>query len=295
MKHAYLIIAHSEYPVLKTLLSMLDDERNDVYLHVDKRANELSGEVSRFKMKKAGFYMLENPMKVCWGDISQVKVEYRLFEAALSHGPYAYYHLLSGVDLPIQSQDYIHSFFSANEGKEFVGFWQCPVHQRDLERKVSRYYLFTERLKGGGLFLHSASSVSRNIVLSLQKVSRYRRSYELEFKKGPNWVSVTQAFVEYLMEKKAFVMKRFRYTLCPDEIFIQTIVWNSPFRSSVYSMEDAETGSMREIDWKRGGPYVWQDTDYDELVRSEKLFARKFSSTSQGLVDRIYKHYSKIE
>lgn len=140
------------YPVLKTLLSMLDDERNDVYLHVDKRANELSSEVSRFKMKKAGFYMLENPMKVCWGDISQVKVEYRLFEAALSHGPYAYYHLLSGVDLPIQSQDYIHSFFSANEGKEFVGFWQCPVHQRDLERKVSRYYLFTERLKGGGLF-----------------------------------------------------------------------------------------------------------------------------------------------
>lgn len=132
-------------------------------------------------------------------------------------------------------------------------------------------------------------------MLSLQKVSRYRRSYELEFKKGPNWVSVTQAFVEYLMEKKAFVMKRFRYTLCPDEIIIQTIVWNSPFRSCVYSMEDAETGSMREIDWKRGGPYVWQDSDYDELVRSEKLFARKFSSTSQGLVDGIYKHYSKIE
>ena len=37
MKHAFLIIAHNEYPVLEVLLSMLDDERNDIYLHIDKR------------------------------------------------------------------------------------------------------------------------------------------------------------------------------------------------------------------------------------------------------------------
>ena len=52
-------------------------------------------------------------IKVYWGDISLVKVEYLLFESALSHGPYAYYHLLSGTDLPIKSQDYIHAFFPA--------------------------------------------------------------------------------------------------------------------------------------------------------------------------------------
>ena len=40
MKHAFLIIAHNEYPVLEVLLSMLDDERNDIYLHIDKRATE---------------------------------------------------------------------------------------------------------------------------------------------------------------------------------------------------------------------------------------------------------------
>lgn len=38
MKHAFLIIAHNEYPILEVLLSMLDDERNDIYLHIDKRA-----------------------------------------------------------------------------------------------------------------------------------------------------------------------------------------------------------------------------------------------------------------
>ena len=38
MKHAYLIIAHNEWEILHTLLTMLDDERNDIYLHIDRRA-----------------------------------------------------------------------------------------------------------------------------------------------------------------------------------------------------------------------------------------------------------------
>ena len=293
MKHAYLIIAHGELPVLETLLSMLDDERNDVYLHVDKRAHDLFSRISFFKMKKAGFYILQNPVKVFWGDISQVKVEYLLFQAAFLNGPYAYYHLLSGVDLPIQRQDYIHAFFQENGGKEFVGFWQDEALRRDLDRKISRYYLFTERVKGGNTFLHSASSFSRNIVLSLQKISWYRRYHELEFKKGPNWVSVTQAFVEYLIERRNFVLKRFRYTLCPDEIFLQTILWNSPFRFNLYSKEETDDSSMRKIDWERGRPYVWQNTDYEELVGSDMLFARKFSSANRKLIDKIQKHYSE--
>ena len=293
MKHAYLVIAHGEYLVLEALLSMLDDERNDVFLHVDKRAYELSRQVGLFRMRKAGFYLLEKPMKVHWGDISQVKVEYLLFETALSNGPYAYYHLLSGVDLPIQRQDYIHTFFRENAGKEFVGFWQSSFHQKDMDRKVSRYHLFTRRFTGGNIFLHSASSISRNIVLCLQKVSKYRRYHELEFRKGANWVSVTHEFVEYLMTKKDFVLKRFRYTLCPDEIFLQTILWNSPFRFNLYSKEETDDSSMRKIDWERGRPYVWQNTDYEELVGSDMLFARKFSSANRKLIDKIQKHYSE--
>lgn len=78
MKHAFLIIAHNEYPVLEVLLSMLDDERNDIYLHIDKRATELFQQIKKVKMQKAGFYLIENPIKVYWGDISQVQVEYLL-------------------------------------------------------------------------------------------------------------------------------------------------------------------------------------------------------------------------
>lgn len=73
MKHAFLIIAHNEYPILEVLLSMLDDERNDIYLHIDKRAVGLYQKIKGFKIKKAGFYLIEKNMKVYWGDISLVK------------------------------------------------------------------------------------------------------------------------------------------------------------------------------------------------------------------------------
>lgn len=224
MKHAFLIIAHNEYPVLEVLLSMLDDERNDIYLHIDKRATELFQQIKKVKMQKAGFYLIKNPIEVYWGDISQVQVEYLLFETALSHGSYAYYHLLSGTDLPIKSQDYIHAFFQQNAGKEFVGFWQDAAHQRDLERKVFRYYFFTKRLKDKEHLLHGITALIRNLILAVQKISHYRRKQTFEFKKGGNWISITENAVKYLLQYKEIVLNRMKYTLCADEIFIQTIL-----------------------------------------------------------------------
>ncbi len=35
-KHAFLIMAHNQYPLLEKLVDLLDDERADIYLHIDK-------------------------------------------------------------------------------------------------------------------------------------------------------------------------------------------------------------------------------------------------------------------
>lgn len=36
-KHAYLILAHNDPKVLELLVRLLDDSRNDIYIHVDKK------------------------------------------------------------------------------------------------------------------------------------------------------------------------------------------------------------------------------------------------------------------
>ncbi|MEG1616422.1 MAG: beta-1,6-N-acetylglucosaminyltransferase [Bacteroidales bacterium] len=295
MKHAFLIIAHNEYPVLEVLLTMLDDERNDIYLHIDKRSPALYAQISALKLKHASLYLIENPLKAYWGDISLVKIEYLLFENAYRNGPYAYYHLMSGVDLPLKSQDYIHTFFGTHQGEEFVGFWNGKSHDRDLKRKVGRYYLFTERMKDKGTTSHKVRAFCRNVVLTLQKVCFYQRSREFEFKKGSQWVSITHDLCGLIIQYKEVILRRFRYTLCPDEIFIQTLVWNSSFRKKLYKGDESESNAMRAIDWTRGGPYVWKDEDLDELVSSPLLFARKFSSQQFEVVKSLKELYSGPE
>lgn len=288
MKHAYLIVAHNEPIVLKYLLTMLDDERNDVFLHIDRRSTKLYSLFSEKQLQHARLFVLENRKAVHWGDISQVEVEYLLFETALKHGPYSYYHLLSGVDLPIKSQDYIHRFFQENAGHEFVGFWWEKSHRRDLHRKVQRYYLFTPYLREGSLCVHGATSFIRNMVLAMQKATSYRRYKRKKFCKGFQWVSITQDLCSYLVIEKSKVFRLFRYTLCPDEIFIQTMVWNSKFRSRLYNSEDVVLGSMRAIDWHRGSPYVWRKEDEETLLNSPCLFARKFSEKEPQVLELLY-------
>ena len=65
----------------------------------------------------------------------------------------------------------------------------------------------------------------------------------------------------------------------------------SPYTGTLYRPDGQEYQQcMREIDWQRGSPYTWKEEDYDELVRSERWFARKFSSDHMELVDRLFHH-----
>lgn len=41
MKHAYLIMAHSRPDLLQNLVSMIDDERNDIYTYIDKKVEDI--------------------------------------------------------------------------------------------------------------------------------------------------------------------------------------------------------------------------------------------------------------
>lgn len=287
-KHAYLIIAHGEEPVLRVLLGMLDDERNDVYLHVDRKSEALYRRISSYQMKRASLFVLRNRISTYWGHLSLVKVEYLLFRTAYSYNAdYAYFHLLSGVDLPIKSQNQIHDFFEAHRGAEFVDMWNAKSHYRELNCRISKYYFFLKWKKGGNVWVHGITSIMRNGMLGLQKVTGFQRKKDVTFKKGSQWVSVTSDFVRYLLERERWVMHRFNRTLCPDEIFIQTIIWNSGFREKLYDNGKNKREGIRKIDWLRGSPYVWRKEDLEELLASEALFARKFSSKDLAVIEAI--------
>ena len=129
-KHAYLVIAHNEFEILKLLIGVLDDIRNDIFIHFDAKCSKLP----LLKCFKSNMYIIHNRINVCWGDYSQVDAELLLFDYAHTmqkekNVSYQYYHLISGVDIPLKSQDYIHNFFDRHNGREFLGFYQGNLDQ----------------------------------------------------------------------------------------------------------------------------------------------------------------------
>lgn len=46
--HAYMIIAHRQFDLLAKLITALDDERNDIFVHIDAKVRDFDFENSRF-------------------------------------------------------------------------------------------------------------------------------------------------------------------------------------------------------------------------------------------------------
>lgn len=279
MKHAYLIIAHNEFELLQKLIEALDDARNDIFIHFDRKVQYLPS----LNTKASSLYILDERVDVRWADVSMVEAEYALFETAFSKGGYAYYHLLSGVDLPLKSQDEIHRFFDKQQGKEFIGYSTYDYHS-EVQRKVQRYHLLPKLFRSNSFLV----KLVRAGFLRLQFVCGFYRNKSVNFKKGTQWVSLTNDFVSYLLSKKEEVLHIYHHTFCSDEIFVQTLCWNSPFRENIYSLEEEGFGCLRAIGWKDGQLLEWEDNDFDKLMQSDALFARKFSSKNMELVNKIW-------
>lgn len=284
MKHAYLILAHGSFGLLQRLLSCIDDERNDIYIHYDKKC----GNLPQLEVKRSRLYILplEERVAVYWGDISVVKAEFALFAAAKRHSSYAYYHLLSGVDLPLKSQDYVHAFCSKYQGKQFIGFYSGKDLEQDLERKMQRYHLFPQAFRGSGL-VWQGQRIARGIFIRLQECCGIYRNKSIHFAKGTQWLSITDNLVEALLRDQSQILRIYNNTFCADEVAIQTYVRNSPYWEQVFDVTDEARSSMRCIGWRDGVLYDFQAEDYAELAKSTALFARKFNEKDLLFLNQV--------
>lgn len=279
VRHAYLILAHGQWELLRLLLSSIDDERNDVFVHLDAKVAQRP-EVS---LQRARLYWLEEREDVRWGDISMVRAELKLFACASQQGTYAYYHLLSGVDLPIKSQDYIHAFCAQHEGKQFVGYYHGEDLETSLDRKVRRWHLFPRSFRGASL----PNRIVRALCLRLQELMGYRRNRDVNFRKGTQWVSITDELVRRLVRDQDQILALYEHTFCSDEIFLQTYLASSDLASTVFDATNEARGCMRLIGWRDGVLYDFTPSDLEQIKQSEALFARKFNEQDMHFLARV--------
>jgi hypothetical protein len=276
-RHAYLIMAHSNFDYLKKLIKSLDDTRNDIFIHIDIKANFTDFDLLKRAISFSSVYFIKQ-RNVKWAAFSGILCEMDLLKEATNRGEYDYYHLLSGSDLVIKTQNEIHQFFDHNKGIEFVAFDERQIASHYLDR--IQYYYFFQDVYGRNrknIFLVGLYVIDK-ILLSIQKFLKINRLKEvdIEFQKGTNWFSITHDFAKYVLQQEEWIYRTFQYSLSGDEIFLQTILINSDFRENLCQPKKLEENTnMRLIDWSRGKPYTWRKEDYDILTNSNMFYARK--------------------
>ncbi|WP_103915749.1 beta-1,6-N-acetylglucosaminyltransferase [Xylanibacter ruminicola] len=285
MKFAYLILAHGSFHLLKELLTTLDSPDNDIYVHMDLKVSQFDEASFLENMRFSKLCFLKNRVDVKWGHISVVEATLNLLTEAVK-GDYDYIHLLSGVDFPIKSNSYIQHFFEENQGKEFVGFSKAHDHDTLVKRVIWRPFV-PGRPGEEPKYLMRVNG----LCVLVQKWLHIHCVSPLEnLRTGSQWFSITKSLAEELVNQKERILKRYKHVFVPDEMFLQTFLYENKYMDRVYNPDDEFASCCRYIDWDRGIPYVWQDDDFSELVDSPYLWARKFSEANLELVRRIRRY-----
>lgn len=282
-KHAYLIMAHNNFAQLQTLITLLDTPQNDIYLHVDKKAKMFRPD--KIKVIHSDLILIDR-IRVNWGGHSQIKCEMNLLKAS-AQKQYDYYHLLSGLDLPLKSQKEIRSFFESAYPQNFIKFDDRAIQSGSFLHRVRTYHLFQDYFGLNTGVLPGFLRRFENLSLRFQEIIGVQRKQYIIPYKGTNWFSITHELVKYVLAREDIIRKQFYHTVCADEVFLHSIVMDSPYRETVVS------NSLRAIDWTRGDPYVYKSEDVDVLLNSEKLFGRKFDeNVDRAAIEKIVAHLS---
>lgn len=295
-KHAYLIMAHNHFQQLGKMLSCLDDEQVDIFLHIDKKF-EFDRKALEACVSKSSLYFTDR-ISVSWGGYSIIEAELILLEKAISVENYKYYHLLSGMDFPLKKPKDILEFFNGQEGKNFISLGKIEtIDGAWFSDRVIYYYPFQEYFTRRNLL----GKFLRKSLCWVQKsagVNRWKDSTDL-FSIGSAFFDITDSFARYIVSQKERIRQCYKNTFCADEIFVQWLWLNWPERGIVYENKEAPNhpyisrqylNVMRAIDWTRGRPYTFTMADYKMLMDSGCLFARKLDDTIDAcLIEQLTK------
>lgn len=269
MNLAYIVSAYKLPDQLARLITRLSTETTHFFVHIDRKTDEaVYRRMTTALAQVANVHFLERH-RSDWGGFGHVRATLKGIGALVRTDPgFDYAILLTGQDYPLRSNAEIHDFFLEHAGRSFIQHFPLPSDGwagGGLDR-IETWHL---RVRGRRVRIrpHPRLGLERRFPAGLRPFG------------GSAYWNLTRACTEYVHE---FVRchgaytRFFRLVDVPDEIFFQTIVLNSPFR------EEVVDDDLRYLRWKdpetAGGPAVLGREDYDDLLRSEKLFARKFDA-----------------
>ena len=267
IKIAHLILAHSQPLQVARLISRIRHANATIFIHIDRKQD-----IAPF-FEAIGrchdIVYIRNRQRIQWGGFSIVRATLGAFEEIQTHHiQFEYINLLSGSDYPLTAPSNFITFLSESQKWSFMRFEQRGTSWwNEAQDKVFRYHLTDFRFPGKHLL-----EVVINRITPVRKLPM-----GAEYVGRSQWFTLRNEHAKYILQ---FVvdhpewMRYFKYTWGADEIFFQTLLYNSPYREKITNND------LRYVDWGEGksSPKILTMEDWHVLKASSNFFARKFDS-----------------
>lgn len=281
----YLLLCHKNFNQVQLLIDKLKTKNSKIYIHVDWKVKDFP----KFKNAK----LIKNRIKTNWGWFSLVQCELNgIYEIYPNIKEWDHLIIISGQCRPIKKiqdvEKYINDlWYKSCINYEKIEWWMIErvekYYLNDVDFHVPYlnkflYHIFVKKLWYN---IHWLKIPIINIIISciINKIFPKRKyllsNYHLY--KWWQWLCISykhlKRIIEFLESKKwKKFYKSFKWSNCSDELFFQTLLYNSPLKDEI------KNETLWYLKWMENtsSPYIITEEFYDELVKSKKLFARKF-------------------
>lgn len=288
MNQVYIILAHNNFQNLYELIKKIYIDGNTVLLHIDKKVKKNDYLILMKKLETFNKIVIL-PRKNCsWGSFELVDVVLNGIEYLIKNNiNFQYCSLISGTDFLIKNQKYISNFLEKNSGREYIQYYPKDsgyYEDHILDRFKYKHIPFITRIP----FLKSKIRfVLEDVYMSRRLRLKNKISMNNEIFCGSQWWTLTNKAIRYIYNYVKInnnYTKFFKYTFIPDESFFQTILLNSHFKNNIFNC------NYRYIQWDKTKmhPVILDENNYDVLINSNCLYARKFDDiTSKALREKL--------
>ena len=198
-KHAYIIAAHNNLYVLEKLIDLLDDPRNDLFIHIDIKCSVAEQWIARVRTSFSKLVFIRR-RNVMWGGYSQVNLTLDMLEES-TKGNYDWYHFIGGTSLPIKTQDEIHNFFD-NDYVKHLYFHVNIGTFKLIQDRAKAYYPFIENTHFRKNKVLKVLSIVIGKIQILCGINRLRGNELAPLYNGWSWFSIPHDFANELLTKR---------------------------------------------------------------------------------------------
>lgn len=285
VKIAYLLLCHKNADSVIAQAQALVAAGDAVAIHFDKR-----GAAADFARMKAAFadqpsVAFAKRVACGWGEYSLVQASLNMLDAARRQFEgITHYYLLSGDCYPTKSSAYLKRELAAGD-RDFIeinDFLESDWIKTGLKEDRLNYRHFFNEREQQQLF-YGSLDLQRRFGL------KRRTPKDLRVKIGSQWwllrASTVEKMVAY-MEARPEVVRFFKTTWIPDEIFFQTIAHHCAAREEIRSHPPT---TLVFSDY--GIPVVFYSDHMEMLRRESRFFARKITEHDPSFRARLLDHY----